>query len=61
MSPARTGKMTRNRAQDRVPHILTVTILAIHQHARAETYATVLVLLPVYGYVQSVRLRAKVL
>ena len=59
MSPARTGKMTRNRAQDRVLHILTDTILAMYQHARLETYATALVLLTVYGYVQSVRLRRK--
>ena len=58
MSPVRTHKTTHNRDLDRVPHILTDIILAIYQHARLETYATVLVLLTGSGYIQSVRMRA---
>ena len=61
MFPKCACKTTHNRDWDRVDHILTDTILAIYQHVRAETYATSLVLLTVYDYVQSVRLRAKVL
>ena len=52
---------THNRDSDRAPHVLTYRMLASYQRARLETYATVHMHITVYGYLQSVRLRANVL